>query len=98
MKHPVIQLVVLVDNVVDEMREYPIKDANGVPTDKTIKRRVVSASGFVNSIDGKRQVNIALNWFDPPSSADIPKEDKEYKLCAFRSITLERSGGYTVQM
>lgn len=62
--------------VQDEEREFPVKDANGVPTSQMKKHRITQIQLLVP--DGKLNRPIQVKGFDLPPSFVMPKIGEEY--------------------
>lgn len=92
-----ISLNVEVEEVTDETRAFPIKDAQGNPTDKMKDHRIVTASGYCKTTDGKRERGVSLKWFDPSIGTDLPSVGKPFVVDHFRSISESSDHGYQVQ-
>lgn len=59
--------------VTDEVRQFPEKDKNGVPTGRLNDRRIVKIQMLCSSEDGKNQFAINVSSFDPDRSLVVPK-------------------------
>lgn len=85
-----------IESVEDVTRPFPVKDANGNPTDKMKDHRIITATGYAKTLDGKRERGFQLKWFDPAPGVDLPAVGKTFMFAHFRSITEEKNNGYTV--
>lgn len=62
--------------VQDEEKEFPVKDANGVPTNQMKKHRITQIQLLVP--DGKINRPIQVKGFDLPSTFVVPKIGEEF--------------------
>lgn len=85
-----------IEDVEDITRAFPVKDSNGNPTDKMKDHRIVTATGYAKTLDGKRERGFVLKWFDPQPGEDLPAAGKQFTFSHFRNIEEERSNSYTV--